>query len=81
MNTVSAHLLCWHSNRQKRFFGGVAFKFEPNMTIIIKNLAQKVDFCAKWHNNQDWRSKCADTVFKVQNLVLFEFSLPGCGNR
>ena len=63
MNTVSAHLLCWRSNRQKRFFGGVAFKFEPNMTVIIKNLAQKVDFCAKWHNNQDWRSKCADTVY------------------
>ena len=54
----------------KRFFGAVALKFEPKMTVIIKNLAQKVDFWAKCCSNQDCCSICADTVidFKIQNL-------------
>ena len=32
------------------------------MTVIIKNLAQNVDFLAKCHSNQDCRSICAGTV-------------------
>ena len=45
---------------QKVFFGAVEFKFEPNMTVIIKNLAQKVDFWANSCCNQvDCRNICA----------------------
>ena len=33
------------------------------MTVLIKNLAQKVDFLAKCRSNQDCRSICAGTVF------------------
>ena len=50
------------SNFRPEFFAAVVFKFEPNMTVIIKNLAQKVDFLAKCRSNQDCRSICADTV-------------------
>ena len=32
------------------------------MTVLIKNLAQKVDFWAKSRSNQDCRSICAGTV-------------------
>ena len=32
-----------HSNVRSGFFGAVAF-FEPNMTVVIKYLSQKVDF-------------------------------------
>ena len=32
------------------------------MTVLIKNLAQKVDFLAKCRSNQDCRSICAGTV-------------------
>ena len=33
------------SNFRPGFFDAVAFKFEPNLTIEIKYLPQKVDFC------------------------------------
>ena len=45
-------------------FGAVEFKFEPNMTVLIKNFAQKVDFWANCRSNQDCRSICAGTVDK-----------------
>ena len=63
--TVSAQIEQRCSNMTKRFFGAVALKFEPNMTVIIKNLAQKVDFWAKRCSNQDCCSICADTVLTL----------------
>ena len=54
-----------HSNKQKFFFGAVEFKFEPDMTVIIKNLAQKVDFRAKCRSKEDCRSICASMVCTV----------------
>ena len=50
---VSTQIERHRSDFRPRFFGAVVFKFEPNMTVIIKNLAQKVDFLAKCHSNQD----------------------------
>ena len=61
-NTVPAQIERRHSNFCQGFFGAVVFKFEPNMTVIIKNLAQKVHFLAKCRSNQDCRSICAGTV-------------------
>ena len=60
--TVPAQIERLRSNKQKWFFGAVEFKFEPNMTVLIKNLAQKVDFWANCRSNQDCRSICAGTV-------------------
>ena len=62
MNTVPAQIERRRSNKQKWFFGAVEFKFEPNMTVLIKNLAQKVDFWANCRSNRDCRSICAGTV-------------------
>ena len=60
--TVLAQIEQRRSNKQKWFFGAVEFKFEPNMTVLIKNLAQKVDFWANCRSNQECRSICAGTV-------------------
>ena len=60
--TIPAQIEWRHSNKQKWFFGAIEFKFEPNMTVLIKNLAQKVDFWANCRSNQDCRSICAGTV-------------------
>ena len=69
LNTVSAQIEQRCSNITERFFGAVALKFEPKMTVIIKNLAQKVDFWAKCCSNQDCCSICADTVVQfIQSL-------------
>ena len=57
-----------HSNKQKFFFGAVEFKFEPDMTVIIKNLAQKVDFRAKC------RLRKTAVVFAPVWYVLCNFS-------
>ena len=43
--TVSTQLERRRSNFRPRFFGAFAFKFEPNLTVLIKYLPQKVDFC------------------------------------
>ena len=70
--TVSAQIEEFCSNITERFFGAVALKFEPKMTVIIKNLAQKVDFWAKCCSNQDCCSICADTVCDFKHhLLLF----------
>ena len=53
------------SNFRPGVFGAVAFKFEPKMTVVIKNLAQKVDFLTKCRSNQDCRSICAGAVDKL----------------
>ena len=50
MNTISAQIERHHSNIPLEFFSAVAFKFELNMTVIIKNFAQKVDFLAKYRS-------------------------------
>ena len=60
--TVPAQIERHCSNFRPGFFAAVVFKFEPNMTVIIKNLAQNVDFLAKCHSNQDCRSICAGMV-------------------
>ena len=65
VHTVPAQIERRRSNKQKWFFGAVEFKFEPNMTVLIKNLAQKVDFWANCRSNQDCRSICAGTVVCV----------------
>ena len=62
VHTVPVQIERRRSNKQKWFFGAVEFKFEPNMTVLIKNLAQKVDFWANCRSNQDCRSICAGTV-------------------
>ena len=49
----------WHSNFRPGFFGDIAFKVEPNLTVVIKYLPQKVDFVqkiAKCGSNQECRS-------------------------
>ena len=48
------------------------------MTVIIKNLAQKVDFWANYRSNQDCRSICAGTVYNLtrnesQSQIFFFF--------
>ena len=65
VHTVPAQIERRRSNKQKWFFGAVEFKFEPNMTVLIKNLAQKVDFWANCRSNQDCRSICAGTVSRI----------------
>ena len=62
VHTVPAQIERRRSNKQKWFFGAVEFKFEPNMTVLIKNLAQKVDFWAKCRSNQDCCSIYAGSV-------------------
>ena len=42
--TVPEQIEWRRTNFRPGFFGAVIFKFEPNMTVLIKNLAQKVDF-------------------------------------
>jgi len=61
--TVPAQIERRSSNFRPGGFGAVAFKFEQKMTVVIKNLAQKVDFLTKCRSNQDCRSICAGTVF------------------
>ena len=68
MTTVPAQIERRRSNFRPGFFGAVAFKFEPIMTVLIKNLAQKVDFWANCCSNQDCRSICAGTVYLTQFL-------------
>ena len=46
-HTISTQIKWSRSNFCPGFFGAVAFKFEPKMTVVIKNLAQKVDFFTK----------------------------------
>ena len=74
-----------HSNKKKFFFGAVEFKFEPDMTVIIKNLAQKVDFGAKCRSKEDCRSICAGMVctlqFFLQKSVLSFASCLSCEFR
>ena len=74
-----------HSNKQKFFFGAVEFKFEPDMTVIIKNLAQKVDFRAKCRSKEDCCSICAGMVctlqFFLQKSVLSFASCLSCEFR
>ena len=43
-DTVPAQIERRRSNFRPEVFGAVAFKFEPKMTVIIKNFVQKVDF-------------------------------------
>ena len=43
-NTVPAQIERRCTNFGPGFFGAIIFKFEPNMSVLIKNLAQKVDF-------------------------------------
>ena len=43
--TVSTQIERRRSNFRPRFFGAFVFKFEPNLTVLIKYLPQKVDFC------------------------------------
>ena len=50
---VPAQIELRRSNFRPGFFSAVVSKFEPNMTVLIKNLAQKVDFSAKCRSNQD----------------------------
>ena len=73
-DTVPAQIERRRSNFRPGFFGAVIIKFVPNMTVLIKNLAQKEDFLAKCHSNQDCRSICAGTVpiinFMKQTNVL-----------
>ena len=45
--TVPAQIERRRSNFRPEVFGAVAFKFEPNMTVVIKYLSQKVDFWSK----------------------------------
>ena len=77
--TVPAQIERRRSNKQKWFFGAVEFKFEPNMTVLIKNLAQKVDFWANCRSNQDCRSICAGTVgtklYMMVMIVLLKHTL------
>ena len=78
VHTVPAQIERRRSNKQKWFFGAVEFKFEPNMTVLIKNLAQKVDFWANYRSNQDCRSICASTVYNLtrnesQSQIFFFF--------
>ena len=47
LHTISTQIEPRHSNSCPEFFGAVAFWFEPNMTIVIKYLSQKVDFWSK----------------------------------
>ena len=63
--TVSTQILRRRSNFRPEVFGAVAFKFEPKMTVVIKNFAQKVDFLTKCCSNQDCRSIYASTVLKT----------------
>ena len=51
---------------QKWFINAVEFKFEPNMTVLIRNLAQKVDFWANCSSNQDCHSICTSTVIGTE---------------
>ena len=51
--TVPAQIERRRSNFRPGFFGAVAFKFEQKMTVVIKNLVQKVDFLTKCCSNQD----------------------------
>ena len=62
-DTVPEQIEWRRSNIRPELFGAVAFKFEPKMTVVIKNFAQKVDFWTKCRSNQDCRSICAGTVF------------------
>ena len=64
--TVPVQIERRRSNFRPGFFGAVAFKFEPKMTVVIKNLAQKVDFLTKCRSNQDCRSICAGTVYTLR---------------
>ena len=63
--TVPAQIERHRSNFHPEVFGAVAFKFEPKMTVVIKNLTQKVDFLTKCCSNQDCRSIYASTVLKT----------------
>ena len=64
--TVPAQIERRRSNFRPEVFGAVAFKFEPNMTVVIKYLFQKVDFLikkiVKCRSNQECHSICIDTV-------------------
>ena len=64
------------SNFRPGFFGAIAFKFEPKMTVVIKNLAQKVDFLTKCRSNQDCRSICAGTVANCLCESIFDQDHP-----
>ena len=46
-HTIPAQIERRHSNFCPGFFGAVAFKFEPDLTLVIRYLPQKVDFCSK----------------------------------
>ena len=66
-HTISKQILWRCSNFRPEVFGAVAFKFEPNMTVVIKYLSQKVGFLVckkivKCRSNQECRSICVDTV-------------------
>ena len=47
IHTVTTQILRRRSNFRPEVFGAVAFKFETNMTVVIKYLSQKVDFWSK----------------------------------
>ena len=47
MTTILMQIERLRSNFRTEIFGAVAFKFEPNMTVVIKQLTQKVDFWSK----------------------------------
>ena len=64
-----------HSNVRPGFFGAVAF-FEPNMTVVIKYLSQKVDFVNKMSsaNLGPPQVKCRlliSSIFYVMNFPHF----------
>ena len=46
--TVSTQIEQCRTNFCPEIFGAVAFKFEPNMTVVFKYLSQKVD---NWSKN------------------------------
>ena len=62
--SVQGFLVPLHSNLNQK------------MTVVIKNLAQKVDFLTKFRSNQDCRSICAGTVI----LEIQKFNTSGTEN-
>ena len=73
--TVPAQIERRRSNFRPEVFGAVAFKFEPKITVIIKNFVQKVDFLTKCCSNQDCRSICAGTVCTSNRYYYYLFLL------
>ena len=67
--TVPAQIERRRSNFRPGGFGAVAFKFEPNLTVVIKYLPQNVDFCSKivkCRSNQECPSIFASIWYLVQ---------------